>query len=473
MDSAQVKELKTKIRTLLVTFICALSMEEITHILETEASRDSFFDKIVAAIQSHFQSTDAKSYRHIIDSIVGNMTQCLADLGPKAPVDADPTKLEHWTSRWRVERSKSKQACNIDVQDVHSHKKRAQFFTAATSLDQPVETSLAAGADREHLHRTRYMSQCSMGVYLIPEAIKRGRVLGKGAYGVISLCHIEGVTWLSPEVQYVVKEFKGDAVEKRHSFNCESRVQIFHRGIVRCIAQTTEEPWSLIFPHFNGMDLGDMLECVPPPKGTFTMILVAQKESLRRPPIEQEMVMCKHMLVHAPSFMHALVKAMAHAHQKGIIHCDLHPWNIMTDFTKEGVPRVGVIDWGLALRVGIEQRRTNIVNQDEHNLRPWRAPELYNPQSPCPYTKATDVYAVAFCILHLCQWCTDFAEHYKVDKPKRVQMECNLIHSIVQKHYLKPAKQRKTLKNLDEHLDMLELKSDMCLRSLSEMMPHF
>lgn len=125
----------------------------------------------------------------------------------------------------------------------------------------------------------------------------------------------------------------------------------------------------MIFPHFNGMDLGDMLE-VTLPKGTFANVLVAEGEKARWPPTVEELEMCKEMLENAPSFMHALVRGMSHSHSKGIIHCDLHPWTIMTDFTKEGVTRVGIIDWGMGLWVGIEKCKTNIPDAIEHNKRP-------------------------------------------------------------------------------------------------------
>ena len=66
--------------------------------------------------------------------------------------------------------------------------------------------------------------------------------------------------------------------------------------------------------------------------------------------------------LHAPSLIHAFVQALAYAHGEGIIHNDLHPWNIMVDFSIARVSRVGIIDWGLALREGVEQRPTNITN---------------------------------------------------------------------------------------------------------------
>ena len=101
MDLVQQKELKTKIRTLLVTYVCALTMSDITSILESEIRRERLFDNVIEAVRSHFPSYDPKTIRTILDSVVGNMTQCLKDLG-NTSTDADPAKLEHWTNVWRA-----------------------------------------------------------------------------------------------------------------------------------------------------------------------------------------------------------------------------------------------------------------------------------------------------------------------------------------------------------------------------------
>ena len=86
----------------------------------------------------------------------------------------------------------------------------------------------------------------------------------------------------------------------------------------------------------------------------------------------------KNLCMHAPTLIHALIQALEFAHSEGVIHNDLHPWNIMLDFTAEGVPRVGIIDWGLALRIEFEKRPTNNTTAQKHKLHPWRAHDLFN-----------------------------------------------------------------------------------------------
>ena len=53
-----------------------------------------------------------------------------------------------------------------------------------------------------------------------------------------------------------------------------------------------------------------------------------------------------------PNIIHALVDGLKTVHAAGIVHCDLHARNIVLDFTKKNVPRVGIIDWGLMLITG-------------------------------------------------------------------------------------------------------------------------
>ena len=70
----------------------------------------------------------------------------------------------------------------------------------------------------------------------------------------------------------------------------------------------------------------------------------------------------------------------------------------MLDITKDGIPRVGIIDWGLALRKQFENRRSNVVDKIEHDARAWRANELCNLANPCPWSYFIDTYALAWLI---------------------------------------------------------------------------
>ena len=55
------------------------------------------------------------------------------------------------------------------------------------------------------------------------------------------------------------------------------------------------------------------------------------------------------------------------------MHNDLHAWNVVLDIMKEGIPRVGIIDWGLALRMQFEKRPSNVTYKIYHDARLWRA----------------------------------------------------------------------------------------------------
>ena len=113
-----------------------------------------------------------------------------------------------------------------------------------------------------------------------------------------------------------------------------------------------------------------------------------------------------------PHIMHALVDGMAAAHMAGILHTDLHPFNVVLDFTKDLKARVGIIDWGLLLRAPSKQISLNFVYEAdknpakvaeaqaytdrERNKQPWLAPELYDPLLTDAYTQASDVYALGY-----------------------------------------------------------------------------
>ena len=95
-----------------------------------------------------------------------------------------------------------------------------------------------------------------------------------------------------------------------------------------------------------------------------------------------------------PHIMHAIVAGMNAAHMAGILHTDLHPFNVMLDFTRDMHVHVGIIDWGLLLRVGGKKCRSMtfvfdadmnaeavaekvIWGQREQRARPWLSPPSY------------------------------------------------------------------------------------------------
>ena len=111
----------------------------------------------------------------------------------------------------------------------------------------------------------------------------------------------------------------------------------------------------------------------------------------------------------APSLIHAIVQSVLFAHSQGVVHCDLHPGNVMLDFTPNNQPRIGVIDWGLALRLNHEKRVSLTPNLKDAQLRPWLAPELLGTTNFDVYTKAVDVYALGWMILQICTFCEQFS----------------------------------------------------------------
>ncbi|MCO5569989.1 hypothetical protein L7F22_023704 [Adiantum nelumboides] len=109
-----------------------------------------------------------------------------------------------------------------------------------------------------------------------------------------------------------------------------------------------------------------------------------------------------------------MVQTMAFAHSKGVLHCDLHPGNVVLKFTQDHQPRIGIIDWGLALRVGYEKSVSQAPHRKDHDFRPWLAPELMGVDDEDVYQKGVDVYALSWMILQICTFCKEFSSLHEI-----------------------------------------------------------
>ncbi|MCO5552204.1 hypothetical protein L7F22_005716 [Adiantum nelumboides] len=159
-----------------------------------------------------------------------------------------------------------------------------------------------------------------------------------------------------------------------------------------------------------------MLLSLPYEKGSYVRVIRKLQGGGRginrgSDPILSEAKMCCILAFcnNAPSLIHAMVQTMAFAHCKGVLHCDLHPGNVVLDFTQDHQPRIGIIDWGLALRVGYEKRVSQAPHRKDHDFRPWLAPELLGADDEDVYKKGVDVYALSWMILQICTFCEEFS----------------------------------------------------------------
>ena len=379
------KEVKVDTRRIMVSTINAMGLSDIEQTLAEEGRWDALRGQIIQSVTTKHPEVNTTKLRHMVDSAAGNMVKCAQDLGQDMPEGVDMAKLEMWRLRWRAEREKSKRANWIDSQYTFSKKMRFEQSKEVKTLDpaQPEST---------YLSTTKYNSQCSYTLGIPVEAITFLEELGSGSYGTVNIVRIEGISFLPSHVSYVGKRFKGQGQSQLKNFGLESSVDLLHPGIVRPLAHTRCVPWILIFPHFKGGNLGDLLEMVPLPQGSFSKLMAKRDRHGKivfpakiKQYTPQDIERAKHFVEHAPSVIHALVQALAFAHKQGVLHNDMHPWNVMLDYTLDGIARVGIIDWGLALCVGFEFRPTNITTAAEHNARPWRAPELLDKESPCPW----------------------------------------------------------------------------------------
>ncbi len=89
--------------------------------------------------------------------------------------------------------------------------------------------------------------------------------------------------------------------------------------------------------------------------------------------------------------MHALCRAVGHAHRRGIVHCDLKPANVLV-IEDVGGPRPKVIDFGIARAVGSGEAGP-MVGTPGYMSPEQRAGEALDAR--------TDVYALGVCLLRL------------------------------------------------------------------------
>ncbi|MEO0602051.1 MAG: serine/threonine-protein kinase, partial [Myxococcota bacterium] len=115
-------------------------------------------------------------------------------------------------------------------------------------------------------------------------------------------------------------------------------------------------------------------------------------------------------------FLVAVARGVAHAHDLGVVHCDLKPNNVLVGPFGD----VQLLDWGIALRVG-ERDTTGM------GTPPWRAPE----QQPGGIVDGgTDVWALGQMLDDVLRACgtgvlTDLVErcraHRSVDRPTALE----------------------------------------------------
>lgn len=470
------RDQKIRTRTIIVNVINSLDLDDIHRIIASDTKWMSLRQAMTDLVLKDFPQLSADKVKEFIDSCIGNVMKAYEDLRDNKPDGVDLAKLQLWREVWMREKEKSRRADDNDSRFLLSKKMRIAHaaHAEASSSDRPL-------AREDALVKTEFNSECTFTIGIPKQAISILSKLGSGSYGTVSKCQIKGISFLPAAIPWCCKEFKGGIKSQLKNFSLESSIDLLHPGIVRPIAHTRSPPWMIIFPYFNGGSLGDLLEIVPYPAHFAKVVAIQDGGGKARPPSNAKTVSNEererghNLCLHAPSLIHAFVQALAHAHGEGVFHNDLHPWNIMLDFTAEGVPRIGLIDWGLAMRAGVEQRVTNITNQVQHRIRPWRADELLAIKHPCPWTYATDVYAVAWVIDCICKFCFEYSQWASTNwATTRTSVDIQTIARIIEESFLKKKpEERGTMADLDASLQRMDLQPLRCLRPITEMNPIF
>ncbi|MCO5614472.1 hypothetical protein L7F22_068755 [Adiantum nelumboides] len=159
-----------------------------------------------------------------------------------------------------------------------------------------------------------------------------------------------------------------------------------------------------------------------------------------------------------------MVQTMAFAHCKDVLHCDLHPGNFVVDFTQDHQPHIGIIDWGLALRVGYEKRVSQAPHRKDHDFWPWLAPELLGADDEDVYKKGVDVYVLSSMILQICTFCEEFSSLHEtggddIDAASQIQ-HISFIMRVDYFHF----NERKSLMDQDNKPHRMWLDPSKCLR---------
>lgn len=351
-----------------------------------------------------------------IRSMIGNLPNAYEDLKEGVPSAANLQKLHLWNNIWRLEKAKTKRADLADKASLSKKVKRQQDAAAVPGGREDI-----SGAETSM--RTAYNSVVAHILAIPHEALILESRIGGGAFGDCRRVRVKGISFLPEHITYCAKCYKGDDSMQHENFVTEHGMQILHPSIVRCIAFTSVAPWTNIFPFYNGESLGDMMCKVPFVHGEFRRTIHRLKEGWKSAPApDHQLSEVQHAQIRAcvmnmPHIMHAIVAGMNAAHMAGILHTDLHPFNVMLDFTRDMHVRVGIIDWGLLLRVGKKRRSMTFVfdadmnaeavaekviwGQREQRARPWLAPELLDPLNENAYTRASDIYAVGYLLQHL------------------------------------------------------------------------
>ncbi|HEU4713664.1 MAG TPA: serine/threonine-protein kinase [Pyrinomonadaceae bacterium] len=84
--------------------------------------------------------------------------------------------------------------------------------------------------------------------------------------------------------------------------------------------------------------------------------------------------------------------ALAHVHQKGILHLDLKPENIMLQVLDDGREVVKVLDFGIA-RIKDSLAATGVINTALIGTQAYMSPEQFRPGETI--TSASDIYSMA------------------------------------------------------------------------------
>ena len=220
--------------------------------------------------------------------------------------------------------------------------------------------------------------------------IQIGERLGGGEYGTVYKASLEGTCWPASYLgrEVVVKVFKADSVGGRGSRTLSAQIlnEVVlgcnkHRSLVQCLGFTQSPPFWALFEECNRGSLEDALRAPSMQGGAPRLIDVVREQGL--------------------SLVVDLVDGMAHLHEKGLLHCDLHGGNVLLHEVC-GKLSIRIADFGQSSRI-LDRKYAEPVrfrDRDRFSERyPQVAPEsVAGVQHGELYTTATDMWSVGYVV---------------------------------------------------------------------------
>jgi ATP-dependent Clp protease ATP-binding subunit ClpC len=207
---------------------------------------------------------------------------------------------------------------------------------------------------------------------LLADRYRIVRLLDRGGWGAIYLAQDCGLINRSVAIKVldaekISQDRRDDRwIQRQFFMEMEALSRINHPNVVDVLdyGKTPEGKLYLVLQYINGVSLREIID----------------REGMH--------------LKHVAYIVRQIGLALSAAHEKGILHCDLKPENIMLQDLGDLKERIKLIDFGVA-KVADSQQAMNLVSKDYSGQGTWpyNAPEQLRPGAVGQIGEWTDLYS--------------------------------------------------------------------------------